>query len=123
MRTRSNRLAIAAVCVLALAAVLFAQGKPKPGEPYAIVAGTVFRDPGFSFPGAKVVLSLAGNPSKKLQEQTTSGRGEFSFRVPPGENTWLVTASRKGFVTVQKEVEIQAQEQIHATLTLFPESK
>lgn len=106
-----------------LPAGLLAQGKPKPNEPYALVTGTVFRDPGFSLPGAKVILSLKSNPDKKLQEQTSSPRGEFAFRVPPGENQWLITVSHKGFVTAQKEVEIQGQEQIHATLTLYPESK
>ncbi len=104
-------------------ATLDAQGTPKPGEPYALVGGTVFYDPGFSLPGAKVILSLKSNPKKKLQEQTSSPRGEFAFRVPPGENVWLVMASHKGFVTGQKEVEITGQEQIHATLTLVPESK
>lgn len=92
-------------------------------EPYAIVTGTVFRDPGFAQPGASVILSLKSAPKKKLQEQISSPRGEFSFHVPAHPNTYLLTASLKGFQTVQKEVEIQGEEQINATLLLIPESK
>jgi len=102
---------------------LLAQRQPvRPGEPYAIVAGTVFRDPGFAQPGASVVLALKSAPEKKLQQQISSPRGEFSFRVPAGPNTYLVTASLKGFQTVRQEIEIQGQEQMNATLLLLPES-
>jgi Carboxypeptidase regulatory-like domain len=92
-------------------------------EPYAIVAGTVFRDPGFAQAGASVVLALKSAPTKKLQQQTSSPRGEFSFRVPPGPKTYLVTATLKGFQAAREEIEIQGQEQINATLLLVPESK
>lgn len=108
---------------LGLPWLLGAQGRPKPGEPYAVINGTVFQPSGFSFPGVAVVLSGKEQPTKKMQEMLTTGRGEFSFRVPAGERIWVVTASRKGFVTVVKEVEIVGQEQIHATITLEPESK
>ena len=115
------------VPALCLAQLLLAQGtKPKAGkspEPYAIVAGTVFRDPGFAQPGASVVLALKSAPAKKLQQQISSPRGEFSFRVPPGPNAYLVTATLKGFQNASQEVEIQDQEQINATLLLVPESK
>jgi hypothetical protein len=95
----------------------------KAAEPYAIVAGTVFRDPGFAQAGASVVLALKSTPAKKLQQQISSPRGEFSFRVPAGPNTYLVTATLKGFQTAREEIEIQGQEQINATLLLVPESK
>ena len=102
---------------------LFAQGTKKKAEPYAIVAGTEFRDPGFAQAGASVVLALKSTPGKKLQEQISSPRGEFAFRVPPGPNTYLVTATLKGFQTAREEIEIQDQEQNNATLLLVPESK
>jgi len=70
-----------------------------------------------------VVLALKSSPAKKLQHQISSPRGEFSFRVPPGPNAYLVTATLKGFKTAREEVEIQGQEQINATLLLIPESK
>ena len=95
----------------------------KAAAPYAIVAGTVFRDPGFAQPGASVVLALQNAPTKKLQEQVSSPRGEFSFRIPPGPNTYVVTATLKGFQTASSVIEIQGEEQSNATLLLVPESK
>ena len=88
-----------------------------------MIAGTVFRDPGFAQPGASVILALKSAPSKKLQSQISSPRGEFTFHVPAGPNSYLVTATLKGFQTARQEIEIQGQEQINATLLLVPESK
>ena len=107
-----------------LAGGSLAQNKPgKKPAPYAIVAGTVFRDPGFAQPGAAVVLALKSAPGKKLQEHISSPRGEVSFRVPPGPNTYVLTASLKGFQTARQEIEIQGEEQMNVSLLLIPESK
>jgi hypothetical protein len=107
---------------LCLAQISLAQAKQKAG-PDAVIAGTVFRDPGFAQPGASVALALKSAPAKKLQHQISSPRGEFTFRVPSGPNRYLVTATLKGFQTAREEIEIQGQEQINATLLLVPESK
>jgi hypothetical protein len=107
---------------IGLVQAMLAQAKPKAG-PDAVIAGTVFRDPGFAQPGASVILSLKSAPAKKLQHQISSPRGEFTFRVPAGPNRYLVTATLKGFQTAREEIEIQDQEQINATLLLVPESK
>lgn len=120
-RTSPARVAVLA-CVLA-ATCLWGQNKPKPGEAYALISGTVFLDSGQAVPGAVVVLSPKDQPRKKLQEQTSSPRGEFAFRVPPGPGFYVLTASRKGFDPASKEVEIVAQEQVHKTLLLNPASK
>jgi len=101
---------------------ILAQTKQK-GGPNAVIAGTVFRDPGFAQPGAYVFLSLKSAPARKLQHQLSSPRGEFTFRVPAGPNRYLVTATLKGFQAAREEIEIQDQEQINATLLLVPESK
>jgi hypothetical protein len=123
MTTKNRYTYIAGLLLLLPAIGLVAQGTKKKAEPYAIVAGTVFRDPGFAQPGASVVLVLKSAPAKKLQEQISSPRGEFAFRVPPGPNVYFVTATLKGFQTARQEIEIQEQEQINATLLLVPESK
>ena len=122
-KTRLRSFLVPALVVTVPWACLFAQKKASKNEPYAIVAGTVFRDPGFAQPGASVVLALKSAPGKKLQQQISSPRGEFSFRVPAGPNTYLVTAALKGFQTAREEIEIQGQEQMNATLLLIPESK
>src|ERR1700730_9475313 len=115
MRRKSKSAAVLLLPTLCRAQLLLGQAKQK-AEPYAVVAGTVFRDPGFAQPGASVALALKSAPAKKLQHQISSPRGEFSCRVPPGPNAYLVTATLKGFKTARGEVEIQGQEQINATL-------
>jgi len=114
-----RRVLLPALCVVQL---LWAQGK-HPAEPESVISGTVFRDPGFAQPGASVVLTLKSAAKKKLQHQISSPRGEFTFRVPAGPNTYVVAASLKGFETAREEIEIHDQEQINATLLLVPESK
>ena len=123
MRRKSKStliLLVPALCVTQL--FLEAQGKRKAG-PEAVIAGTVFRDPGFAQPGASVVLAWKSAPAKKLQREISSPRGEFTFRVPAGANAYVVTATLKGFQTARQEIEIQGEEQINATLLLVPESK
>jgi len=128
MRTTKNRSAVLAAFLLASfllaswAGSLAAQGNKQKGET-AVIAGTVFRDPGFAQGGAVVVLALKSSPTKKLQEQTTASRGEFSFRIPAGPQSYVVSATLKGFQTAREEIEIQGLEQINATLLLVPESK
>jgi hypothetical protein len=109
--------------LLAGALAASAAQKPKPGEPYAIVGGTVFSESGQPLPAAKVVLASKSQPAKKLQEQLSSPRGEFAFRVPPGPAVYTLTATLKGFEPASKEVEIEAQEQVHKTLLLTPASR
>ena len=125
MKTRNSRAARLALLLplLVYAPRVFSQRPKSKAAPSAVIAGTVFRDPGFAQPGASVVLVLKTAPSKKLQQQISDARGEFSFRVPAGPNTYLVSATLKGFQTAREEIEIQALEQINATLLLVPESK
>jgi hypothetical protein len=93
MRTTKIRATIlAAVLLGSVSGNLAAQGNKQKGET-AVIAGTVFRDPGFAQGGAVVVLALKSNPTKKLQEQTTASRGEFSFRIPAGPQTYVVSAT------------------------------
>jgi hypothetical protein len=99
-------------------------GKKKQVPPHAVIAGTVFRDPGFAQAGAAVTLSLKDDPKgKKLQEAMSDSRGEFAFRVPPGQATYVVHASLKGFRPTQQDIEITGEEQVNATLLLVPDSK
>ncbi|MFM2126358.1 MAG: hypothetical protein RL328_2809 [Acidobacteriota bacterium] len=120
---RSRIAAFAAIGCLVFASAAVAESKKKAPEAYAIVGGTVFQDNGVAQPGAKVVLASKQQPGKKLQEQTSSPRGEFAFRVPPGPAAYVISASFKGFEVASKEVDIEAQEQVHKTLLLVPSSK
>jgi hypothetical protein len=96
--------------------------------PHAVVAGTVFRENGFSLPGAAVTLAVKQVPgvpkakAKKLQS-VSDGRGEFAFRVPPGSAMYVVRASLKGFQSVEKEASVSGEERVEVTLVLPAESK
>ena len=121
--TGTKRIALLTVALpLFLAAVSLA-GDKKPAA-YAVVGGTVFRDPGYALPDAKVVLLRRAEPKpKKLQESVTNYRGEFSFRVPPVEAAYVVRASLKGYMPEEKEAKISGEEHIDVNLVLSPESK
>ena len=102
---------------------LVAAKKHQPGS-HAVVAGTVFKDPGFALPDANVTLTLRDDPkAKKLQQEVSNPRGEFSFQVPAAPATYLVKASLKGFHPDQKEAAISGEDRVEVTLTLVPESK
>lgn len=98
---------------------------------YAIVEGTVFRDPGFALADAKVVIEPAGSTGKKApkkQQTTTNYRGEFVFRVPAVEAKYTVSASMKGFKGDQKEASIAGggvpgSERVAVNLVLAPDAK
>lgn len=98
-------------------------GRKKAPSAYGIVSGTVFRDPGYAFPDAKVELLSKAPKPKKLQDAVTNYRGEFEFRVPPVEATYVVRASSKGYVADQKETTVSGEEQVEVSLVLSPEKK
>ena len=121
--TRMRRKTSSSLPLLLILAIPLAVAQKKPA-PHAVIAGTVFRDPGFALPDAEVTLSRKDDSkSKKLQRATTSFRGEFAFEVPPASATYVVSASRKGFRPEQKEASVSGEERIEVTLTLEPESK
>jgi hypothetical protein len=96
--------------------------------PHAVVAGTVFRENGFSLPGAAVTLAVKdapGVPAKKMKklQSVSDGRGEFAFRILPGAATYVVRASLKRFQAVEKEASVSGEERVEVTLVLPAESK
>ena len=119
MRPRKHKLvAVLLGCSLLLAAA------DRNDAPHAVVAGTVFRENGFSLPGATVILAVKDAPKKAKKLQAVSdGRGEFAFRVPPGAATYVVRASLKGFQSVEKEASVSSDERVEVTLVLPAESK
>lgn len=93
----------------------------------AVVAGTVFRDPGFAFQRVEVVLSVLTQPpgSKRVKPRKvmTDARGEFAFRVPAGPAKYLVRASAEGYRPEERSVGVNADERVDVYMTLKPESK
>lgn len=107
-------------------AVSFA-GKKKPADLYAIIGGTVFRDPGFALRGAEVVIEpekpVVNGVKLKAQKALSDGRGEYAFRVPPIEAKYTVKASASGMKPESKAAETRGgEERIDVTFNLLPAS-
>ncbi len=113
--------------VLAAALSLAGGQKKKAPEAHAVVAGTVFRDPGFAFPGVEVVMTNVPEPGgrEKLHKEraVSSERGEFAFAVAPVESHYKVAVSAKGYGKQEKTVEIRGEERVDLTFMLEPEPK
>ena len=104
------------------------QGQESSGSE-AVIAGTVFRDPGFALPGAEVTLvpdpeSPEKSPKKIRKQRTTSSmRGEFVFHVPAAPMRYRISAAAKNYKTEEKPVVVQGEGRTDVTLTLTKESK
>lgn len=107
---------------------LFA-GKKKSADLYAIIGGTVFRDPGFALRGAEVMLEpekpVVNGSKLKGQKAISDARGEFAFRVAPLEGAkYKLTASMPGMKPETRVAETHGgEERIDVTFTLLPASK
>lgn len=102
---------------------LLVAGKDDKAE--AVIAGTVFRDPGFAFPGVEITLSVVTPPPGKKKAQkprklAADPRGEFAFRVPAGAAKYKLSAAAEGFKTEEKEVVVNLDERVDVYFTLKP---
>jgi hypothetical protein len=102
--------------------------KRKQAEPYGLVGGTVFREPGFALAGAEVTMVAApeSGPApagSKKQAATTGARGEFAFRVPVQAMRYALHAAAKGYQPQDKQVSIEGEQRVEVTFLLAPESK
>lgn len=107
--------------LLWLALAGLAGQKPEP----AVIAGTVFRAPGFALPGAEVELLLLSPPPGRKKPKPvstrTDPRGEFSFQVPPDQAEYKLTARAKGFHPEERIVKLSGgPERLDVYLTLKP---
>ena len=123
MRPSKSKLA-----AMLLGCALLLGAADRNDAPYAVVAGSVFRENGFSLPGAAVTLAVKDEvrvPKRKMKklQAASDSRGEFAFRVPPGAATYVVRASLKGFQAVEKEASVSGDERVEVTLVLPAESK
>jgi hypothetical protein len=130
-KKRKRRKRIGTSLLLLLIGILpLAQAGKKTVQPesYALVSGTVFRDPGFALPNVTVTLTptppSGSSPAKiKKQQSTTNSRGEFVFRVPTAGMRYTVRAAAKGYREEEKAVDIEGETRIEVTLSLHEESK
>lgn len=127
-RTSGNRPFRLLLTFAVLAAgILAASEKNKKVEPFALIAGSVFRDSGFSLAGADLAVDPAPDakpPSKfKRIKVVTDARGEFAVRVPAVPMRYTVSVKASGYRIDKKEVSIQGTEVVELFFRLEPESK
>jgi len=96
----------------------------RQGAETALLTGTVFRDPGFAFPGVQVLLEPVseGKTSVKVKKMkaTTDSRGEFGFRVPSAAMRYTLKFQAEGFQPETKEVVVSGPERQDIFITLKP---
>jgi hypothetical protein len=90
-----------------------------------VIAGTIFRDPGFAVPGAEATLTFHAPPpgSKKIPKPVkarANGRGEFFFHVPAGEAEYTVRGAAPGLAAAEKTVRIHGEERAEVYFNLKP---
>lgn len=93
-------------------------------SPYAVIAGTVFRDSGLAFAGVEVEL-IPSQPGKKNKKQVfrTNGRGEFAFRVPAAPMEYSIGVKPDGYRPDLKRVKIVGDERVEHNFLLDRASK
>jgi hypothetical protein len=111
--------------LLAAALVAYAAAKNRQTE-YAVIAGTVFREPGYSVRGASVELA-PGDEARKLKvkkmQTVTDSRGEFLFRVPALPASYTVKVKAAELAPQEKPVSVHGDERVDVTFLLAPASK
>lgn len=82
--------------------------KEKEPDSFALLVGSCFNNDGFSLPGTSIRVEMQMNQEKqgKVEKwQTVSdARGEFALRLPAGRHSFLIKASREGFVPLEATV-------------------
>jgi hypothetical protein len=122
-----RRLAAAlAISALSLASPTSPAAKEKKSpEPYALIAGSVFRNTGFSLAGAEVVVTPVSGPESrartKKSRSVSDARGEFAIRVPARPMRYTVSVKAPGFQAQEKAVTIGGDERTDLFFRLEPE--
>ena len=118
MRRKTTGASLLAVLLLG------ASGLAQKNNSYALVAGTVFRDSGFSLPNAEVTITVKTLPDglKKFKpmKATSDARGEFAFRLPAAKAEYTVSARADGYQPAGKDVAVGGDERVEVYLELTP---
>ena len=129
-KTKTRKTGSPLLVLLAIAGGLGLPAGPARGEEKktaSVVAGTVFREPGFALPGAVVTLEetepLSKSRRSKPQKVSSDAHGEFAFRLPPSEAKFKLTAAAKGFRSETKEAAAAPGVRVDVFFELKPESR
>jgi len=103
------------------------KNEPKKDQPFALLKGSCFDQRGFSLPGVAIQVTLPpgenGNKKGKRWPMQSDRRGELAVRLPAGEQTVTVTASKKGYRKAEKSVQFYADELQHIVIQMKPVAK
>src|ERR1700756_2818034 len=92
---------------------LQAQKQPKPGEPYALIFGTVWGPNDRPVYGVKVHIRRADQKKAKW-ELYSDHSGEFAQRLPAGKADYVVWAHTKGLKSINgKKLEPGPEVTVH----------
>lgn len=123
-RKTGSRLGLLLAAVLC-AAALSAAPKNKQTE-FALISGSVFREPGYAVRGAEVAL-IPDDAAKKLKvrrmQTVTDARGEFFFRVPPAAAGYTVKVRAANLTPQEKAATVSGDERVDVTFLLVAASK
>ena len=136
-KTKTRKTGSPLLVLLAIAGGLGLPAAPARGEEkmargeekktVSVVAGTVFREPGFALPGAVVTLEetepLSKSKRSKPQKVSSDAHGEFAFRLPPSEAKFKLTAAAKGFRSETKEAAAAPGVRVDVFFELKPEAR
>jgi hypothetical protein len=120
-------LAVLAIAALFCAPAPVAAQKQKSKESqaaFALIAGTVYRPPGFALPGVELKfvpeLSESQNVKLKKAEAVTDARGEFAVRVPAVPAKWRVDVKVNGYRLEQRSVSVTGEQRVDLSIILEP---
>lgn len=117
----SRRLSSLFLAALLFVLPLFAAGG---NASYALIAGTVFREPGFALPGAQIELTVKDPPGQgkrpKPQRAVSDRRGECTFRVPAAQAEYLLKVKADGYEGEERVVAVGGDERLDIFFTLKP---
>lgn len=89
-----------------------------------MIAGSVFRPPGFALPGAQVVITPeqpeVNGVKLKKSELVANFRGEFAVRVPVVPAKWRVDVKMNGYRPDQKSVSVEGEQRFDLSFLLEP---
>jgi hypothetical protein len=123
---RRNILLLLAGGWLLAASLAAGAESPRRVEPYALIAGTVFRDSGFTLAGAEVTVTAEPGRGEaravkfRKTKAVTDGRGEFAIRVPVTPMRYRVVVRARGFQPQQKTVQIEGDQRVDVFFQLEP---
>ena len=126
-RTRATRTGSKLLAILLLCAGV-AVSAPKKGKaenvPYALLAGTVYRPPGFALPGVKVLIEPEQTESNavklKKTEAVTDSRGEWVVRVPPVPAKWRIHVKVNGYRPEERSASVEGEQRVDSSIVLEP---